>query len=343
MALSRQYSHVTLTETDAPLIAEIAAAAQRLKGVALRTPLLPFRGGSYIKPESLQLTGSFKIRGAYNALAKLSVDERARGVVVHSSGNHAQAIARAARLLGIRAVVVMPNNAPDIKVAGVRADGGEIVFVGPHNVERVARAHEIAHEQGLVVVSSADHADVVAGQGTVGVEIADQLLELGIHGEVVVLTPIGLGGLAAGISTALASVDRNFHVYGVEPELAADARDSLAAGERTPWVSEDTARTIADGLRAEAPAPIPFELLKKHLSGVITVSESEIVDAMRVAAREAKLVLEPSGATALAALLNKRDAIPTGTVVVVASGGNVDPERYVEFLSAGAQDGQTAS
>src|SRR5215213_2213936 len=162
MALSRQYSRVTLTETDAPLIAEITAAAERLAGVAMRTPLLPFRDGSFIKPESLQPTGSFKIRGAYNALAKLSPDERARGVVVHSSGNHAQAIARAARLLGIRAVVVMPNNAPEIKVAGVRADGGEIVFVGPHNVERVARAHDIADEQGLVVVSSADHVDVIA-------------------------------------------------------------------------------------------------------------------------------------------------------------------------------------
>jgi threo-3-hydroxy-L-aspartate ammonia-lyase len=333
MALSRQYSHVTLTETDAPLIAEITAAANRLAGVALRTPLLPFRDGSFIKAESLQPTGSFKIRGAYNALAKLSAEERARGVVVHSSGNHAQAIARAARLLGMRAVVVMPNNAPDVKVAGVRADGGEIVFVGPHNVERVAKAHEIAHQQGLIVVSSANHADVVAGQGTAGFEIADQLRDQGIEGEVVVLVPVGLGGLSAGISTALASVDSRFHVYGVEPELAADTRDSIAAGERTEWAPEDTGRTIADGLRAEAPAPIPFELLKRNLAGVITVAEGEIIDAMRVAAREARLVLEPSGATALAALLNHRGALPAGTVVAVATGGNVDPARYVEWLS----------
>ena len=162
---------------------------QRLSGIVLRTPLLPFRDDAWIKPESLQPTGSFKIRGGYNALAKLSPDERARGVVVHSSGNHAQAIARAARLLGIRAVVVMPDNAPDVKVAGVRADGGEIVFVGPHNVERVAKAHEIADEQGLVLVSSANHIDVVAGQGTIGFEIADQLLELGVTGGATVLTP----------------------------------------------------------------------------------------------------------------------------------------------------------
>jgi threonine dehydratase len=343
MALSRQYSHVTLTETDAPLIAEIAAAAQRLDGIVLRTPLLPFRDGAFIKPESLQPTGSFKIRGAYNALAKLSPEERSRGVVVHSSGNHAQAIARAARLLGIRAVVVMPDNAPDIKVAGVRADGGEIVFVGPHNVERVAKAHEIAEDEGLIVVSSANHVDVVAGQGTVGFEIADQLLDLGVDGDAVVLVPVGLGGLSAGIATALTRADRTFHVLGVEPELAADTRDSIAAGELTAWASEDTARTIADGLRAEAPAPIPFDLLKRNLAGVIAVSEAEIVDAMRVAAREAKLVLEPSGATALAALLSHRDELPLGTVVVVASGGNVDSAKYLQFLSSDSPSGQTAS
>jgi threonine dehydratase len=338
MALSRQYSHVTLTETDASFVAEIEAAAQRLKGVVLRTPLLPFRDGAFIKAESLQPTGSFKIRGAYNALAKLSPEERARGVVVHSSGNHAQAIARAARLLGMRAVVVMPDNAPDIKVAGVRADGGEIVFVGPHNVERVAKAHEIAHEQGLIVVSSANHADVVAGQGTCGLEIAEQLAERGVEGDVVVLVPVGLGGLSAGVSTVLASIDsdsRTFHVHGVEPELAADTRDSVAAGERVEWAPEDTGRTIADGLRAEAPAPIPFELLKKHLAGVITVTEDEIVDAMSVAAHEAKLVVEPSGATSLAALLHHRGELPSGTVVAVVTGGNVDPERYLEFLSGG--------
>jgi len=330
---------VTPTETDATLVAEIVAATQRLSGIALRTPLLPFRDNAWIKPESLQPTGSFKIRGGYNALSKLSPDERARGVVVHSSGNHAQAIARAARLLGIRAVVVMPDNAPDVKVAGVRADGAEIVFVGPHNVERVARAHEIADEQRLMLVSSANHLDVIAGQGTIGFEVADQLLELGVTGGATVLAPIGLGGLAAGISAAMASIDPAYRVVGVEPELAADARDSIKNGELTPWSSEDTARTIADGLRGEAPAPIPFELLKKYLSGVITVSEGEIVEAMRVAAREARLVLEPSGATALAGLVSHRGELPSGPVVVIASGGNVDPARYVEWLS----EGQTTS
>jgi threo-3-hydroxy-L-aspartate ammonia-lyase len=317
------------------MLDEIRAARTRLTGVALRTPLLPFGEHAFIKPESLQPTGSFKIRGAYNALASLTDAERARGVVAHSSGNHGQAIARAARLLRIRAIVVMPNNAPDVKVAGVRADGAEIVFVGPHNEERVARAHTIAERDGLLLVPSANDAAVIAGQGTVGLEIHEQLTELGIqNGSVSIVTPVGLGGLAAGISAALAEVQPSARVFGAEPSLAADTRDSLAAGTRTPWPAEQTARTIADGLRGEMPAELPFEILRRHLAGVITVDESEIVSAMKVAAREARLVLEPSGAVPLAALLFHRPEIPAdGPVVVVATGGNVDPRRYVEWLS----------
>ena len=317
------------------MLDEIRAARTRLAGVALQTPLLPFRDNAYIKPESLQPTGSFKIRGAYNALASLTDDERSRGVVAHSSGNHGQAIARAARLLGIRAVVVMPDNAPDVKVAGVRGDGAEIVFVGPHNEERVARAHHIADQEGLILVPSANHSAVIAGQGTVGLEIDEQLAELGItDGPAAVLTPVGLGGLAAGISAALVEVRPSAHVYGAEPSLAADTRDSLAAGTRTAWPAEQTGRTIADGLRGEMPAELPFEILRRHLAGVITVEESEIVSAMKVAAREARLVLEPSGAVPLAALLfHRREIGADGPVVVVATGGNLDPQRYVEWLS----------
>ena len=317
------------------MLDEIRAARTRLTGVALRTPLLPFREDAYLKPESLQPTGSFKIRGAYNALATLTDAERARGVVAHSSGNHGQAVARAARLLGIRAVVVMPNNAPAVKVAGVRADGAEIVFVGPHNEERVARAHQIADRDGLVLVPSANHAAVIAGQGTVGLEIHEQLEELGVaDGPVAVVAPVGLGGLAAGISAALSEVRSGAKVYGAEPSLAADTRDSLAAGTRTAWPAEQTVRTIADGLRGEMPAELPFEILRRHLSGVVTVEELEIVTAMKVAAREARLVLEPSGAVPLAALLFHRPEFSAqGPVVVVATGGNVDPQRYVEWLS----------
>jgi threonine dehydratase len=316
-----------------PTLDDVRAAADRIRGVALRTPLLPFRERDFVKPESLQPTGSFKIRGAYNALSQLSREERARGVVAHSSGNHAQAVARAGRLLGIRVVVVMPNNAPEIKVAGVKADGGEIVFVGPHNQERVARAHEMADADGLNLISSADDARIVCGQGTIGLELIEQLDEAGVASPPVVLVPCGLGGLSAGVSLAVKSLRDDAQVVGVEPEIAADTRDSLAHGELTPWPAEETSSTIADGLRAEAPAAIPFEIQKRFLDRVLTVSEDQIAEAVRVAAREARLVLEPSGAVTLAALLHHRNDLPEGPVVAIASGSNVDPQRYVEFLT----------
>jgi threonine dehydratase len=330
-------THPAVTQPDdgrLVTIEDIRAAASRIRGIALRTPLLPFRDGNWLKPECLQPTGSFKIRGAYNTLAQLTADERARGVVTHSSGNHAQAIARAARLLGIRALVVMPNNAPAVKVAGVRADGAEIELVGPLNTERVARAHEIAERDGMNLVSSANDARVIAGQGTIGLEIVEQLAELGISEAPVVLVPVGLGGHAAGVSTAVKALRPDAHVFGVEPEIAADTRDSLARRERSPWPAEQTARTIADGLRAEAPAPIPFRHLLANLDGVVTVTEDEIVAAVAVAAREAHLVVEPSGAVTLAGLLFDDSELPGGPRVAVLSGGNVDPERYLEMLAA---------
>jgi threonine dehydratase len=318
-------------------IDDVRAAADRLRGVPIRTPLLPFRSGdgagAWIKPENLQPTGSFKIRGAYNALAALSDEERSRGVVAHSSGNHAQAIARAGRLLGVRVVVVMPSNAPRIKVAGVERDGAEIVFVGPHNEERVHRAHEMADSEGLVLVPSANHAAVIAGQGTCGLEIVEQLAGLGVEGPATVLAPIGLGGLCAGIAVAVKSLKPDWEVVGVEPALGADTRDSLVRGERVAWRSEDTSRTIADGLRGESPAEIAFDLLKGRVSTVVTVSEDEIVDGMRVAARDSKLVLEPSGAVTLAAFLHHRKELTQTPIVLVATGGNVDPDAYAEWLA----------
>ncbi len=244
---------------------DVRAAAQRIDGLIVRTPLLRFRELGLVKPENLQLTGSFKFRGAFNTLAQLSDAQKKMGIVAHSSGNHAQAVALAAKLLGVRCVVVMPDNAPQVKVDGVRRNGGEIVFVGPANVERVARAHEIADADGLELVSSADDVRVVAGQGTVGLEIVEQLEQMGVREAPVVLAPVGLGGLAAGISLAVKSLHPDAHVFGVEPELAADTHDSLAAGARTPWPAEMVGRTIADGLRGEAPANIPFELLKQYL------------------------------------------------------------------------------
>ena len=328
-----QYSQVHPAD-DGRLVTldDVRAAAVRISGIAVRTPLLPFREGAWLKPESLQPTGSFKIRGAYNTLSQMTAEERARGVVTHSSGNHAQAIARAARLLGIRALVVMPNNAPAVKVAGVRADGAEIEFVGPHNEERVARAHEIAQDDGMNLVPSANDVRVIAGQGTIGLEIVEQLAAAGVSDAPVVLVPVGLGGLAAGVATAVKALRPDAHVFGVEPEIAADTRDSLARRTLSPWPSEQTSRTIADGLRGEAPAPIPFRHLLASLDGVVVVSEAEIGAAVAVAAGEARLVLEPSGAVSLAGLLNRQAELPAGPVVCVLSGGNVDPVRYVELL-----------
>jgi threo-3-hydroxy-L-aspartate ammonia-lyase len=316
-------------------LAEIRAAAERLARIALRTPLLAIGDGAWLKPESLQPTGSFKIRGAYNTLAQLTPAQRRRGVVAHSSGNHGQAVARAARLLGMRAVVVMPDNAPRVKVAGVEADGAEVVFVGPHNEERVQRAKQIAGSEELSLVSSANDDRVIAGQATCGLEIAEQLAELGVEGPLAVLVPIGLGGLASGIGTALKLLRQGSVVLGVEPELAADTKESLERGQRITWPAERTARTVADGLRAESPAERPFAYLRRYIDGVLTVSEDEIAAAVASAATSVRLVLEPSGAVALAAHLFRRDAIAARQVVIVASGGNVDRQRYLELLSAG--------
>jgi len=251
-------------------VAEIRAAAARLDGIALRTPLLPFgvplpgdpqgRTRAWLKPESLQPIGAFKIRGAWNALAALTPEERARGVITHSSGNHAQGVARAARILGIRAVIVMPDDAPAVKVAGVRADGAEIDVVGPAGEERIARADARAAAEGLVLVPSYDDPRIIAGQGTAGLEIAEQLAELGLaDGPATVLVPIGGGGLAAGVATALAAVRPGTVVLGVEPELAADpdrgGRDAREQSRRAhlrapPGVPRRGDHGLGDGDRA---------------------------------------------------------------------------------------------
>lgn len=327
-----QYTDVTSADDHLVTLDDIRAAADRVRPIAVRTPLIPFRDAGLVKPESLQPTGSFKIRGAYNTLAQLSDEQKRRGVVAHSSGNHAQAVSLAARLLGIRAVVVMPENAPRVKIDGVRANEGEIVFVGPDNEERVARAHEIAASDGLELISSANDTRVIAGAGTIGLEIAEHFSEARVSGPIVALVPVGLGGLAAGVAVALKSLRPDARLIGVEPALAADTQESLAARKRTPWPGEKTGRTIADGLRGEAPAPIPFEHILRYVDAVITVDETEIARAVGIAARELKLALEPSGAVSLAGLAFHADELPAGERVAVLTGGNVDMDMYLEFL-----------
>ena len=278
----------------------IRAAAERLRGVAVRTPLVPFGPGvrnQWLKAESLQPIGAFKIRGAYNAASLVPAAERARGLITYSSGNHAQGVARAARLLGVPAAIVMPSDAPAVKRARVEADGAQVVVVGPASDERRRVAEEIAASRGLAIIPPYDDPRIIAGQGTVGLEIAEDMPDVAV-----VLVPIGGGGLAAGVAAAITALAPNARVIGVEPELAADARDSLAQDRIVAWPADQVGRTIADGTRTQSIGRLNFAHLRVQLDAVITVSELEIAAAVRLAAEEARLVVEPSGALVIAAM-----------------------------------------
>jgi threonine dehydratase len=313
----------------------IRRAAETLRGISLRTPLVPFgpEHDRYLKAESLQPIGAFKLRGAYVAIADLPADERARGVITYSSGNHAQGVARAAKLLGIPAVVVMPSDAPAIKRERVAQDGAEIVVVGTASDERQARAESIAAKRGLAIIPPFDDDRIIAGQGTVGLEIIEDLPDVAV-----IVVPIGGGGLAAGVATAAKAMRPEVRVIGVEPELAADARDSLDRGEIVRWSAEEVSRTIADGTRTQAVGHRTFAHLQAHLDGIVVVSEAEIVSAVRSIAERSRLVAEPSGALAVAALIHRADELGSadvdGPVVAVVSGGNVDPGSYRGYLAA---------
>jgi threonine dehydratase len=317
-------------------IEAIRAAAKTLHGIALRTPVIAFGDPArrrFLKAESLQPIGAFKIRGAYVAVSALSPAERARGVITYSSGNHAQGVARAARLLGAPAVVVMPSDAPAIKRERVAADGAEIVIVGTASDERQRVAESLASQRGLAIIPPFDDDRIIAGQGTVGLELLDDLPDLAC-----VLVPIGGGGLASGIATAIKTLRPGVRVIGVESELAADAQASLILGDIVSWPAELVSRTMADGTRTQALGRRTFAHLRAYLDGVVTVTEAEIAAAVRLAAERARLVVEPSGALSLAAMTfhGAELALPglDGSVVAVISGGNVDPERYRALLES---------
>lgn len=322
----------------APLVGldAIRRAATLLVGVTLRTPLVAFgppEERRFLKAESLQPIGAFKLRGAYVAIASLDPEERARGVITYSSGNHAQGVARAARLLGAPCVVVMPADAPAIKRARVEADGAEIVTVGPASDERRAVAERLAAERGLAIIPPYDDDRIIAGQGTCGLEIAEDVPDLAL-----VLVPVGGGGLASGVAAAVRALQPRARIVGVEPELAADARESLERGRIVRWPAELVGRTIADGTRTQSLGERTFAHVAALLDGIVTVSEAEIAAGVRLAAEEARLVVEPSGALPIAALrfraaelgLDRTD----GAVVAVVSGGNVDPVRYRALLAS---------
>jgi len=311
-------------------IDEIRTAAERIRGVALHTPLLRWDDRTFLKPESLQPVGAFKMRGAYNAVASLNDEERARGVVTYSSGNHAQAVARAARLLGARATIVMPEDAPPVKVEGVRRDGAEIVLAGRTGEERHAIALELVARDGRVMIEPYDDRRIIAGQGTCGLEIAEDL-----PGVTSVLIPVSGGGLSAGIAAAIKALAPQARVIGVEPELAADARESLAKGEIVRWDGSLTTRTMADGLRVEKLGWLPFLHLRRFMDEIVTVTEEQMAEAMRQLAARARLVVEPSGAAGMAAHLSGAAPQPPGDDhrVIVISGGNVDPLQFAEILA----------
>ena len=315
---------------------ELHAARRRIAGVAVRTPLAPCpwaRDGArrlWLKPENLQPTGAFKLRGAYNRLAALSAAERARGVVAQSSGNHAQAVAYAAELLGIRAVIVMPDTSPEVKVESTRSYGAEVILVAP--AERDTLPAELAERHGHVWVPPYDDPYVIAGQGTVGLEIAEDAPE-----ELdTVLVPVSGGGLISGTAAALKLTRPAVRVIGVEPELAADARQSLRTGRRTEWPVADTYRTIADGLRTTSVGVLPFEHLQAYVDDIVTVSEAEIRDTVAVLARRGRLVAEPSGAVAPAAYLHRAAELDGRHFAAVVSGGNIEPRLLAELLATGA-------
>jgi threonine dehydratase len=313
---------------------DIERAQSRLRGVALHTPLLPCPGGEedralYFKPESLQPTGAFKLRGAYNKISSLSKEERGRGVVAHSSGNHARAVAYAARALATRAVIVMPRGAPKVKLDATAALGAEVVLVGPDSAERSRRAEELAAEHGYVPVPPYDDEVLMAGQGTVGAEIIEDLPNVDC-----VLVPVSGGGLIGGVSAAIKLARPDVRVVGVEPELAADARESFKSGTLVEFPAEQVARTIADGLRVQRLGGAPFEHVRAFVDDIVTVTEEEIREAMRRLALRVRLVAEPSGAVTFAAYLFHREELPDSRrTVAVISGGNVEPDLLAGVLS----------
>ena len=319
---------------------DLHAAQSRIQGVATRTHLIEFMWGQppsavrpgearllYLKPENQQPIGAFKIRGAYNKIASLSDAERKRGVITYSSGNHAQGVAYAARALSVKAVIVMPNNAPAIKREATAKLGAEIVEVGPASEERKTKAEELAAQHGYVIVPPYDDEKIIAGQGTIGLEILEDLLEVET-----VFAPVGGGGLLSGVAAAIKMTKPEVHLIGVEPELAADAQASLRAGTIVQFPADQVSRTIADGLRTQSIGEINFEHMQCFVDAIVTVTEDEIRQAMKLLAAKPETTAEPSGAVSVAGFLFRADQLPKSRVnVAIISGGNIEPKLLEEL------------
>jgi len=321
-----------------PTFDDVAAASERLAGMAVKTPLIESTvlnarvgGRVLIKPENLQRMGAFKFRGAYNAVSQLSADQWPGGVATCSSGNHAGGVAEAARLCGMPATIVMPEDAPEIKLSRTRAAGAEIVTYNRDKDNREQIAADISSERVACYISPYDHPDIIAGQGTSGLELMRQAQEQGVTPDCL-LAPCGGGGLIAGLALAAKHLNPDIEVFAVEPEGFDDHARSLASGERER--NEAVSGSICDALLAPMPGELTFQVNSKLLSGALTVTDEEVRDAIRFAFNELKLVLEPGGAVALAALLNGHIEVKDRTVALILSGGNIDGDQFADILAA---------
>ena len=331
------------SSSDTALInlAHIYAAQQRIAGTCFRTPLVKLeaaidgaeRGAElYAKLESLQPIGSFKLRGATNKIAQLSPEQLKHGVITFSSGNHAQGVACAARAAGTKAVIVMPSNAPEVKRKATAALGAEIVMVGPASSERQQRAEQLADEHGYTMIPPYDDADIIAGQATCGLEILEDLPDVDL-----ILAPVSGGGLLSGVATAAKLIKPTAKVIGVEPELAADATESFHTGQLVRYSAEQTTRTIADGLRTQSLGTLNFAHIQAFVDDVITVSEDQIISAMKRLLLDWRLIAEPSGAVTTAGALFRRAQLPPfKKAVVILSGGNLEAALLRSLLQEGA-------
>jgi threonine dehydratase len=312
--------------------ADVAAAARRLEGAAHRTPVLTSATADemtgariFFKPENLQRMGAFKFRGAYNAIAKLSSEQRERGVLAFSSGNHAQAIALSARLAGIKAVIVMPSDAPALKLAATRGYGAEVITYDRMKEDREALAKAISEERGMAMIPPFNHPDVIAGQGTAAKELIEDAGRLDY-----LFVCLGGGGLTSGCAIAARELLPDCKVIGVEPEAGNDVQQSFRKGE---IVKIPVPVTIADGAQTQAPGPLTFAIIRELVSDIVTVSDAQLVEAMRFFVSRMKIVVEPTGCLAAAAVFNKLVDIKGKRVGVIISGGNVDPAALGRWLA----------
>jgi threonine dehydratase len=317
---------------ELPTYEDVVAASRRLEGKAHRTPVLRSatadrlaRAELFFKCENFQRMGAFKFRGAYNALSKFSSAQRKAGVVAFSSGNHAQAIALSAKLIGIPAAILMPFDAPQAKIDATRGYGGEVILFDRYTQDREALTAQLATERGMTIIPPFNHPDVMAGQGTAAKELLEEVGELDA-----MLVPLGGGGLLSGTALATRALSPHCKLHGVEPEAGNDAQQSLRAGR---IISIPTPQTLADGAQTQQLGDLTFELIRRDVSSVVTASDSQLVEAMRFFAERMKMIVEPTGCLGFAAACQAVLGLEGKRVGVIISGGNVDLARYAHLIS----------